>query len=272
MSIFESIILGIVQGVGEFLPISSSAHLIIVPYLLNLKPHSLTFDVALHLGTLCAIGAYFFKDWLKLFKEGFLSLKLRTLQGAPERRLFWFIFIATIPGALAGKLLEEKVETVFRNPLLAASVLGGFAFILYLAQKLGKNTRFLGDMKLKQAFLIGVVQSFALLPGISRSGATMAAGLALNFKKEEAVKFSFLLSFPIILGAGLLKIKDIFSCFLNGEAKAFLAGFIASAFFGLLSIHFLLKFIRKYSFNLFIWYRIIVCVLVAAVVMLRSRG
>lgn len=270
MHISEAVILGIVQGIGEFLPISSSAHLIIVPYLLNFEPHSLTFDVALHLGTLFAIGTYFFKDWLKLFKEGFLSIKDRTLAGAPERRLFWFICIATIPGALAGKFLEEKAETVFRNPLLAASVLGGFAFVLYLAQRLDKNTRSLGDMKLKHAFLIGVAQSTALLPGISRSGATMATGLALNFKKEEAVKFSFLLSFPIILGAGLLKIKDIFSCFLNGEAGVFLAGFISSMFFGFLSIHFLLRFIRKYSFNLFIWYRVIFSILVVAFVL--SRG
>lgn len=269
MSNSESIILGIIQGVGEFLPISSSGHLIIVPYLFNLKPHSLSFDVALHLGTLCAVGIYFFSDWVNLIKEGFLSLKERTLAGAPERRLFWFILIATIPGALAGKFFEDKAETVFRNPLLVAFALGGFALILYLAQKINKGRKSLADIKLRDAFLIGLAQSVAIFPGISRSGATIASGLFLNLKKEEAVRFSFLLSFPLILGAGILKLESIIR---EGQNHAFYfwAGFSAAALFGLLSIHFLLRFIRKYSFNLFICYRVVVSLLVIILFILRK--
>lgn len=269
MSNSESIILGIIQGVGEFLPISSSGHLIIVPYLFNLKPHSLSFDVALHLGTLCAVGIYFFSDWVNLIKEGFLSLKYRTLGGPLERRLFWFILIATIPGALAGKFLEDNAETVFRNPLLVALALGGFALILYLAQKINKGRKSLVDIKLRDAFLIGLAQSAAIFPGISRSGATIASGLFLNLKKDEAVRFSFLLSFPIILGAGILKLKDIIREGQN-HALYFWAGFSVAALFGLLSIHFLLRFIRKYSFNLFIWYRVAVSLLVIILFILRK--
>lgn len=272
MTISESVILGIVQGLGEFLPISSSGHLIIIPYLFKLKPHSLNFDIALHLGTLCSIGVYFFSDLARLAKEGILSIRHKTLNGPPERKLFWFIFIATIPAALAGKLLEEKAETVFRNPLLVASALGGFAVVLYLAQRINKEIKSCLNMKLKDAFLIGIAQALAIFPGISRSGATIASGLALNIKRGDAVRFSFLLSFPIILGAGLLKIKDIFSqnAALDGQALVLGVGFLTSAVAGFLSIHFLLKFVKKYSFNLFIWYRIIIALAVVAVYILRK--
>lgn len=268
MTIPESIILGIVQGIGEFLPISSSAHLIIAPYLFNFKAHTLSFDVMLHLGTLFALSIYFFKDWLRLAKEGFLSLKEMSVAGQ-ERRLFWFILIATIPGAIIGKVFEEKAETVFRNPLLAALVLGVFALFFYLAQKLNKPKKTLEKIFLKDAILIGIAQGLAILPGVSRAGSTIALGLALNFKKEAAVRFSFLLSFPIIFGAGILKINDIFSQ--NGAAALCLwVGFIVSALSGLASIHFLLKFIKKYSFNLFIIYRIAVCLLVIGVFLTRK--
>lgn len=270
MSIFESIILGFVQGTSEFLPVSSSGHLILIPYLFGLNPHSLSFDVMLHLGTLAAIVIYFFFDWVKLVKEGFLSLRYRTLKGPPERKIFWYIVIATIPAVIFGKFLEHKAETILREPLLVSLALGGFAIIFYLAQKIGKNIKSLGEINLKDAILIGIAQSCAILPGVSRSGATITASLALNFKREEAVRFSFLLSLPVVLGAGILKMQQILSQNLTIQGYILWAGFIVSALSGILSIHFLLKFVKKYSFNIFILYRIVICLVTIGVFILRK--
>ncbi|PIQ89548.1 MAG: undecaprenyl-diphosphatase UppP [Candidatus Omnitrophica bacterium CG11_big_fil_rev_8_21_14_0_20_42_13] len=271
MSIYESIILGIVQGLGEFLPISSSGHLIIVPYLFGFKPHSLSFDVMLHLGTFFALLIYFFSDWLKILKEGYLSLKEKTINGPLERKLFWYILLATIPAVIIGLLFEGLAENTFRSPLLVSLVLAGFGVIFYFAQKKNKGVKTLGEMRRGDAFLIGLAQSIAILPGVSRSGATITAALALDLKKEEAVRFSFLLSMPVVFGAAILKLKDIFHDTANIYWYVLLAGFLAALVTGLLSIHFLLQFIKRFSFNLFIVYRIIFGMAVAGIFIFGAR-
>ena len=247
---FESIILGIVQGLGEFLPISSSAHLIFVPWLFGWQDPGITFDVALHLGTLIAVITYFYRDWVILIRSG-IKEGVNSFNG----KLFWYLVIATVPGALIGKLFEEQAETVFRNMLLIGIVLVAMGILLYLADRYAKKSADLSGMNFPKSFLIGISQALAIVPGISRSGITMTTGLALGFNRETAAKFSFLLSTPIILGAGILKIKDITAQSVNLE---FIAGVIMSAIVGFLSIKFLLKYLQKHGFGIFVIYRIVI--------------
>lgn len=253
MGLFQAIILGAVQGLGEFLPISSSAHLIILPWLLGWKEHGLAFDVALHAGTLFAVVAYFWREWAGIIKS----------------RMIWYIAAASIPGAVIGKLLEDKAETVFRSPVLVASTLGGFALVLYAADRLSARTRKLGSLGVVDSLLIGLSQALAIIPGISRSGVTMASGLGLKFERESAAKFSFLISAPIILGAVLLKLKEIGSIASGGNGAALAAGFLVSAVTGFVSIKFLLGYLKKHSFGVFIIYRIALSVLIFSVFFLR---
>lgn len=265
MNIVQSIVLGIVQGLGEFLPISSSGHLIVIPWLLGWREHSLSFDVMLHAGTLFAVVIYFWRDWIVLLGQGFLSLKERSLKGAPERRLFWYIVVASVPGAIIGKLFEEKAETVFRNPLLIAGTMGGFAIIFYLIDRFSKRTKNLEALNLKDSILIGISQALAIVPGISRSGITIACGLGLNLNRESSARFSFLLSTPIIFGATILKIKDIFVLANGQQGISLLFGFIVSAVTGFLAIHYLLGYVKRHTFNLFVIYRIIFSIIILAV-------
>ncbi|MFH0771392.1 MAG: undecaprenyl-diphosphatase UppP [Candidatus Omnitrophota bacterium] len=269
MSLIQSVVLGIVQGVGEFLPISSSAHLILTPWFLGWKPHSLSFDVALHCGTLLAVIAYFWNDWLVILKEGLLSLKEKRISGSPERKIFWFILIASIPAAIAGKFFEETAEKVFRSPLLVAAALGLFAIVLYLSDRFSRKTRTLQSLSVADSVLIGFSQAAAIVPGVSRSGATIACGLVLGLDRESSAKFSFLLSASIIFGAAALKIKDILGLANGGEAASLLVGFAVSAITAFLSIHYLLRYLKKHSFNIFVIYRIILSLIVFSVFLSR---
>ncbi len=254
MNIVQSIILGIVQGLGEFLPISSSGHLIVIPWLLGWQEHTLSFDVMLHAGTLFAVVIYFWKDWLGVLKGKFL----------------WYIILASVPGAIIGKLLEEKAETVFRNPLLIAGTMGGFAIIFYLFDRFSKKTRGLNALNLTDSILIGISQALAIVPGISRSGITIACGLGLRLNREASAKFSFLLSAPIIFGATVLKIKGIFVLANDGQqAVSLLLGFIVSAVTGFLAIHYLLGYVKKHTFNIFVAYRILFSIIVLSVFLFR---
>lgn len=245
---FESIILGIVQGLGEFLPISSSAHLIVVPWLFRWKDPGLSFDVALHLGTLISVIVYFYRDWIGLIHQG-ITKGLTTSEG----KLFWFIIVSTIPGAIIGKLFEEKAETIFRNIVLVAILLILMGIVLYVADKISSKKNEMGKMAFWKSFIIGISQALAIVPGISRSGITMTTGLFLGFNRETVARFSFLLSTPIILGAGILKIKGIA---IQSLDLNFIAGFLASAITGFVSIKFLLKYLQKNGFNIFVIYRI----------------
>lgn len=270
MNFIQSVTLGIVQGLGEFLPISSSGHLIVIPWLFGWQEHSLSFDVMLHAGTLFAVAVYFRKEWLVLLKEGFLSIKERRLSGRPERRLFWYIVIATIPGAIIGKLLEEKAEEAFRSPLLTASAMGIFAIVFYLSDRLSARKRNLESLGIIDSAAIGLSQAIAVIPGVSRSGATISCGLGMGLDRESSAKFSFLLSAPIILGATALKFGEITKMAATGDIGIHLAGFLSSAITGFMAIRYLLSYVKKHTFNVFVVYRIIFGLTVFSVFFMRK--
>jgi undecaprenyl-diphosphatase len=262
ISIFQAIVYGIVQGLGEFLPISSTAHLILVPWLFGWEDPKLAFDVALHLGTLVAVVGFFWKDWLRLIGAG-----LTKGTGTPDGRLFWFIVVATIPGALFGKLFEEKVETVLRDPALIGVMLIIMGVVLYIADRYGRKQIQLEKVGLGRSILIGLSQAFALIPGVSRSGITISAGLFSGLTREGAAKFSFFLSAPIIFGSVVLKVKDI----IHPQAGfiSLAVAVITSAAVGVLSIKFLLDYLKNKGFGIFVWYRFVLGIIVIAVYLIR---
>lgn len=235
------IFLGIIQGLTEFLPVSSSAHLVIFPWLFHWQDPGLAFDMALHLGTLIAILAYFWRDWLNLIKKW-------------REPLLWLILIACIPAGLAGFKYEELFETVFRDPRIIASFMIAFGFVLWGAEVYGKKLRDLKSVNLFDSIFIGVAQVLALMPGVSRSGITMAAGLFSGLNRESAARFSFLLSTPIIFGAAVFKLRHVANL-PHSELSAFLIGFLASALVGVITIKYLMQYLQKHSFYVFIWYR-----------------
>lgn len=253
---FQVIVLGIVQGAGEFLPISSTAHLVLVPYLFSWKDPGLSFDVALHLGTLLAIVIYFWKDWLEIFKLGASSMKIIKYKSdsyLDNKNIFWLIIIATIPGAIAGFFLEKKAETIFRDPLIISSALALVGLVLFLTDKYAKHRKRISEVNFKDSVVVGISQAVAIIPGVSRSGATITAGLAMGLNRKDAARFSFLLSAPIILGASIFKLPELFSEKIN---PFIIIGIVFSFVSGYLSIKYLLKFVEKSSYQVFFWYRL----------------
>lgn len=265
MDISQSIFLGLVQGLGEFLPISSSAHLILTPWLFGWQDQGLAYDLALHLGTLTAVGVYFRKDLFHLIRGFVLSLYpgTRAFSENIYQKLSWYIALATLPAVLVGWYLEKIVETMFRQPLIIAGTLSGFGIVLFFIDKYGKKDKSLNNLTAKRALIVGCAQVLALIPGVSRSGSTIAAGLALNLKREDAARFSFLMSVPITLGAILVKLSDFV---LNAS---FLAGFLSSAICGFLAIKYLLKYIGQHNFNIFVMYRLVLALGIVLIYWLR---
>jgi len=268
MTIVQAIVLGVVQGLGEFLPISSSAHLILMPWFFNWTDPGLGFDVALHWGTLLAVLMYFRQDiWLLI--KGFWHSLFKSTSDFKEniyQKLSWFIIVASVPGVVLGKLLESKAETVFRTPLLLAITLAGFGVLLYLADRLGEKCKNLDRMTWKDSLLIGLSQALAVIPGVSRSGSTIAAGLGLKMKREDAARFSFLMSAPIIFGAGLVNVTH----FSDGAAlPQLIVGFLTATLFGFLSIKYLLRYLSKHGFGVFVWYRFLLALAIILVIYLR---
>lgn len=251
MPIIQAIIYGIVQGVGEFLPISSSAHLIALPQILGWQDPGLAFDVALHLGTLVAVISFFWKDWLQLIKAGITDVKSK------EGQLFWFLVVASIPGAIIGKIFEKSAETLFRNLGLIGVMMIMMGIVLYIAEKISKKDINMQDIGLGRSIWVGVSQALAIIPGVSRSGITITTGLFLGLTKETAARFSFLLSTPIIFGAGLLKCKELIHTPLH-QIPALAVGIFVSGIVGFLSIQFLLNYLKNKGFGIFIIYRIVV--------------
>ena len=262
MDILQAAILGLVQGLGEFLPISSSAHLVIVPWLFNWEDPGLTFDIALHIGTLIAVVIYFWKDWLQLIKKGVTDVRSR------EGRLFWYLVLATIPGAMIGLLLEKKAETIFRNPVLIAIMLIVLGIVLYWVDRKSAKNIETENISLKTSFLIGLSQALAIIPGVSRSGITMTTGLFLGLTREGAARFSFLLSAPIIFGAAIVKVPHIIA---NPAVITtnFIMGMVVSCVTGIASIGFLLRYVQTKTFLPFAWYRFILGALILTIVFLK---
>lgn len=252
MTYFQSILLGIVQGLGEFLPISSSAHLVIMPWLFRFPDPGLTFDVALHFGTLLALLVYFWKDWIKIIRE--------------KRHLFFFVVLATIPGAAAGYFLEKFAETIFRHPLLVALNMSLLGAVLLYADRKRETGKMTDQIGLRDALIIGFSQALALVPGVSRSGITITAGLFCGFSRSTAAFFSFLLAMPITVGACVFKMKHLFE---NGAGGVEWTGIAVSAIVGFLSIKYLLKYVQTHNYRIFVYYRFGFTILVGLVYFLR---
>jgi undecaprenyl-diphosphatase len=259
-STFHAAILGIVQGLTEFLPVSSSAHLTLIPWFFGWTDPGLAFDVALHLGSLLALLIYYRQDWI-LIINGAITGEAR------GRRLLFLLMAASIPGAIFGFLFEKQAETVFRSPLLIACTLAILGLALWIADVKSSEKRDLDEIRMTDALLIGVAQAFALIPGVSRSGATITVARALGINRQDAANFSFLMSAPIIAGAGLLKAHE----FLRAGVTAVLtAGFVTSAVFSLLAIAVLIAYVRTRTYKIFAWYRLALAALVVAIFFLRA--
>jgi len=261
MSYFHSIVLGLLQGLGEFLPISSSAHLTLAPWLFNWPDPGLTFDVALHAGTLVAILAYFWRDWLEIFGGSAAN------PSGPQARLLGQLVLGTIPGAVAGLLFEKQAEETFRNPALIAALLAVFGLLLGSADRFGRRTRSIGDFTWAGALFVGCCQALAIMPGVSRSGSTLTAALLLGLTREAAAQFSFLLATPIIAGACLLKLRHLHGSDLTGP---FLAGVAVSALSGLAAVSYFMNRIRATGTKPYVIYRVALGAAVLAIYF--SRG
>lgn len=257
---FGVIILAIIQGISEFLPISSSAHLIIFRDLFGLGANvitgefALTFDIALHFGTLLAILIYFFKDFWNMFIKG-ITKGVKDKEG----KILWYLIAATIPAAIVGLLFEETIENAVRsNFILIGCALMIMGVIIYLVDRSCRQEKHVSDMNLKDALLIGCSQVFALIPGFSRSGTTIAAGRGLKLNREDAAKFSFYLSAPVVAGATLLSLlKKSTWVAISANIAPFMIGVLVAFISGLLCIEFLLKYIKKHDFKVFMWYRLL---------------
>lgn len=254
-------ILGLVQGLGEFLPISSSAHLILVPWFFGWPESGLAFDVALHMGTLIAITIYFWRDLLTLAVEG-LTRGTRT----PMGRIAWGIIPGSVPAAVFGLLLKDRMDAV-RSPVSIAFLLAVMGVALYVVDRNGAKKRSMEQLTVMDIVWIGVGQALALIPGVSRSGATITTGLFLGLEREAAAKISFLLGWPVILGAGILALKDLDPA---GLTPSFWTGVAVSAISGYAVIAFLMEYIRRGTFLVFAGYRVALAALTLLVVALRS--
>lgn len=261
VNILQAVVLGLVQGLGEFLPISSSAHLILVPWFFDWPDPGLTFDVALHLGTLVAVVAYFWRDLLEIVFDAVARPRSRS------GRLLWYLAVASVPGALFGVLFEQQAETVFRNPALIALTLTLMGLGLWGADRVGRKRRDMEDLTWADSIVVGISQALAIIPGVSRSGITMTAGLLTGMERETAARFSFLLSVPIIAGAALLKLKDLPPAAVNAP---FIAGVLTAAVVGYLAIRFLLRYVRHGSYFFFTAYRFLLAL--AVLLVLWRRG
>jgi undecaprenyl-diphosphatase len=266
MTVFQALVLGLVQGLSEFLPISSSAHLALTPWVLGWPAPGLAFDVALHLGTLIALVWFFWQEWMRLARSLFSVLRKRRIETEGERRVVWVI-LATIPGGIAGFLLQGYAKTIFRNPALIGVMIIVMGIVLWAVDRFAKSDRALESMTLRDAIVIGVAQMFAIIPGVSRSGSTITAGRALAFSREGAAVFSFLLSLPIITAAVLFEGRHALD---HGITAPLVVGVLASAVSGWLAISVLLKFIARHSYGIFAVYRLIVGAGVLALVAFRG--
>lgn len=254
ISAFQAVVLGILQGLTEFLPISSSGHLVLVPWLLGWEKASLTFDTMVHLGTLLAVVIYFRADIWQIILGVLATLRERSFANT-YGKLGWLILLGSIPAAIAGLLFGDFFEALFGSPLTAATLILVTGLILFLSERMSQRSRNLEQMAVKDSLWIGLAQAGAIAPGISRSGSTIAMALALNINREAAARYSFLLSLPIILGAGLLKFREALEAEITrGELSILAIGFLVAAVSGYACITFLLAYIKRRSLYLFTGY------------------
>jgi undecaprenyl-diphosphatase len=258
ITLFQAIVLGAVQGLAEFLPISSSGHLVLVPWLLGWPPHGLTFDLALHLGTSIALLAYFWRDWLTLGQAVLAGLMHAEKRDTDQWRLAWLIVLGCIPAGIVGVLFEDIIEATVRQPALIATLLIVFGLVLMAADRLGSRERSLKQITLGDTLVIGFAQILALAPGVSRSGITMTAGLFLGLDRPAGARFSFLLSAPITIAAALFKLRVLLKEPLTGsETVAFAVGMLTAGIVGALAIGCLMRYIQRRSLDVFVWWRLL---------------
>ena len=276
MPLVQVILLAIVQGITEFLPISSSAHLALTPWLLGWPDQGLEFDIALHFGTLFSVLIYFFRDWLRILVNGLGFTNAAALGPDPSLdrnpRMLWYLIVATIPAGSAGLLLKDVVESTLRSPYVMGTMLIVVGLIMLAAERFARHERTIGEMSLKDCLFIGCAQALALIPGTSRSGITMTAGLFRNLDRSTAARFSFLLSTPIIAAAALKGVLDLRKHGgMSAEMMPSLAlGIIVTAITGCFVIAVLLKFLRTNSVLLFVIYRVAFGIFIIALAFSRS--
>ncbi len=267
MNITNALLLGLIQGFGEMLPISSSAHLVLAPYLFNFADPGLAFDVALHLGTLGAILGYFWREWLDM-AGSLLKLVLERKVTSQSQKLAGLLLVASIPGALFGYFLGDFAETTFRNPLSVAFALVAAGALLWYVDHRETGARKLANIGPVDAIMIGLAQAVALIPGVSRSGATITAGLARGISRDDAARFSFLMSAPIIAGAALVKVPSLDqSVIMSGP---FWVAIVAAIVSSTVAIKVLLTLVKKHHFDIFVYYRFALAALVVAVYFLKG--
>ncbi len=275
MSIIQAIILGLVQGATEFAPVSSSGHLILVPWifgwaLIGDADVQKSFDVALHVGTLIGALIYFREDVVRYAAAWVRSVRSRRLS-TPDERIAWALFIGTIPGAIAGALFESVIEKKLGQPWLIAVMLVAFGLLLVVVDRRSRTDRAFGTIGPGDGLLLGAAQALALQPGVSRSGVTITAARAMGLDRESAARFSFLLSLPIIAGAGAYKAVDLAQTGLQGHAGEFVAGMVASAISGFVVIWGLLRYLKRHDFTVFLGYRVAVAALVVILILANVR-
>ena len=276
MPLVQVIVLAILQGITEFLPISSSAHLALTPWLFGWKDQGLEFDVALHFGTLFSVLIYFFRDWLRILANGLGFSGLAVLGSDPSLdrnpRMLWYLIAASIPAGIAGLLFKDTIESTLRSPYVMGTMLIAVGLIMWAAERFAKHERTMGEMSLKDCLFIGGAQALALVPGTSRSGITMTAGLFRNLDRATAARFSFLLSTPIVTGAAMKGFLDLRKHGgLTAETMPSLAiGIVVTAITGCFVIAVLLKFLRTNSVLPFVVYRVAFGIFVIALALWRG--
>lgn len=273
-TLIQALVMGVVQGLTEFLPVSSSGHLIVVPFLFGWDDPfitSLAFSVMLHIGTLFAQLVYFRSDWVRLVPAGIAAARDRSLRGDPDRRLAWSLVAATVPAALAGILLDKVIETSFREVGIVAVTLVVGGAILWLADRRGGRSKGVGDVTLPLAIAFGAAQAIALIPGISRSGISIAAARFAGLDRAAAARFSFLMATPVTAGAAVFEVRRL----LSGEAGVdismglLIVGMIAAFISGALAIGVLLRYLRTRSLDVFVGYRVLLAAIVLVVWLTR---
>ena len=269
MSILQSLVLGLLQGLTEFIPVSSSGHLVIVPWLLNWPSPGLTYDVMVHLGTLLAVVLYLREDIVSLARAWWISVRKRSID-TTEARLAWLVLISMVPGVILGVLFNDVIEQFFSSPRIVAVFLLVTGLLLVVSEWLGRRVRGLQEMTWRDALAIGVAQAVAIAPGLSRSGATIAAGLLRDLRRDDAARFSFLMSIPIIAGAAVMQTwSSVQGGISPGEPIHWVIGLVAALTSGYLAVRFLLRYLRLHSLRPFAYYCWVVGLITLALTFVR---